>query len=65
MLELEGTQPPHLVDKEVLNISWLFVIESGLEAPCPFNYCLPSFSFVSLLPLFDITDGLKLLMTFR
>lgn len=31
MLELEGTQPPHLVDKEVLNISWLFVIESGLE----------------------------------
>ena len=40
MLELERAQLPHFADKQMLSISWLFVIEFEVEAPCPFTYYL-------------------------
>ena len=41
---------------QVPSILWLFVTEFGLETPCPFNYCLASFSMVRLFWLWFITQ---------
>lgn len=56
ILELKGIQLPHFSEKQVLNISYTFVTEFGLEGPCPFNYCLLLFSIENLFCLWFVTQ---------
>lgn len=52
--------------KQESNISWLVVTEFGLEAPLPFQILsFITFYGETVLPLVDLTDGLKLQMIFR